>query len=65
MVSTGDDKRAQVLIWYLQFSSKLLFHFFQKLLYDPFPDFVVCVLVSILVSVFGLDTSTDHNIGSY
>ena len=64
MVSTGDDKRGEAFIWYLQFSSKLLFHLFQKLVYAPFPDFVVCVLVSILASIFELDPFSGNNTGS-
>ena len=46
------------------FFSKLLFHLFQKLIYAPFPDFVVCVLVSILASIFELDPFSDNNIDS-
>ena len=55
MVSTS-DKRAQAFIWYLKFSCKLLFHFFQKPLYAPLPDLAASVLVSIFASVFELDT---------
>ena len=34
------------------------------LIFAPFPDFVVCVLVSILASIFELDPFSGNNIGS-
>lgn len=63
MVSTGDNKRREAFIWYLPFSSRLLFRLFQKLIYAPFPDFAVYVLVSILASIFELDNFSGNSIG--
>lgn len=64
MVSTGDNERGEAFIWYLPFSSRLLFRLFQKLIYAPFSDFVVYVLVSILASIFELDPFSGNSMGS-
>lgn len=65
MVSTGDNKRDWSICWCYVFLpdyfSKALF---QKLIYAPFPDFAVYVLVSILASIFELDNFSGNSIGS-